>query len=251
MHIQFMQISTFIIAKNEAENLKLSLPKLAWCKDIVLIDDCSTDETIVVAQSFNALVHERKFDGFGAQKQFAVTKTKNIWVLNIDADEVLSNELINEINALKIDDNIVGYEIPIRHVFLGKIFKYGKESKFYHLRLFNKEKGNFNSAKVHEKVMVNGNIKKLDNVILHYSYKDLNHYFDKFNRYTSIGAQKLKEKGKSRNLAFTLLSFPIYFVKHYLIYRNFMNGKAGFIWSYLNAWYHVVKYLKLRELNKL
>lgn len=246
----FMQISTIIIAKNEAENLNQSLPKLAWCKDIVLIDDCSIDNTKQIAELFKTNVFERKFDGFGTQKQFAVSKTQNNWVLNIDADEVLSDELIKEINALNLDDNYNGYEIPIRHVFLGKIFQYGKESKYYHLRLFNKAKGNFDDAKVHEKVILQGNTKKLEHVILHYSYKNLDHYFEKLNRYTTIGAQKLKAKGKSRNLVFTILSFPIYFFKHYVIYRNFMNGKAGFIWSYLNAWYHVVKYLKLRELNQ-
>lgn len=246
-----MKISTFIIAKNEAENLRRSLPKLAWCSDISVIDDCSVDETKLIAQSFKATVHERKFDGFGTQKQFAVTKTQHKWVLNIDADEVLTDELIKEIDALIFDDDVVGYEIPIQLVFLGKIFKYGKESKYYHLRLFNKEKGNFDDAQVHEKVKIEGSVKKLKCVILHYSYKNLNQYFEKFNSYTSICAHKLRCKGKSRGLILIILSFPFYFVKHYFIYRNFLNGKSGFIWSYLNAWYHVVKYLKLRELNKI
>ncbi|NQW42137.1 MAG: glycosyltransferase family 2 protein [Bacteroidetes bacterium] len=244
-----MSISTIIIAKNEAENLKISLPKLHWCKDIVLVDDNSTDETIKIAEQFGCRVFTRIFDGFGTQKQFAVSQALNNWVLNIDADEVLTDELIEEIQILKLNNEISGYELPIRHVFLDKIFKYGKESRYYHLRLFNKLEGNFDSASVHEKVILKGNVLKLQNVILHNSYKNLDHYFEKFNRYTSIGAEKLKEKGKSRNLLMSIVSFPIYFFKHYILYRNFLNGKAGFIWSYLNAWYHVVKYLKLNELN--
>ncbi len=245
-----MPVSTIIIAKNEAANLKLSLPQLKWCSDIVLIDDNSTDETLAIAESFGCRVFKRTFDGYGIQKQFAVSKAQNQWILNIDADEVLSDELVEEIAQLNLEDNeIVGYEIPIRHVFLGKVFKYGKESRFYHLRLFNKSKGNFDDAKVHEKVHLNGKVLKLQNVILHYSYKDLEHYFEKLNRYTSIGAAKLKENGKSRNLLLTVAGMPFYFIKHYFIYGNILNGKAGFIWSYLNAWYHVVKYLKLYELN--
>lgn len=245
-----MSISTIIIAKNEADNLKLSLPRLSWCKDIVLIDDNSTDETVAVAESFGCRVFNRTFDGFGTQKQYAESKAQNEWLLNIDADEVLSDELIIEINGLNLaDQSIAGYKIPIRHVFLGKVFLYGKESKYFHLRLYNKNKGNFNDAKVHEKVHLNGKSSSLKSFILHYSYKDLNHYFEKFNRYTASGALKLKEKGKSRNVFFSILGFPFYFMKHYIVQGNVLNGKAGFIWSYLNAWYHVVKYLKLNELN--
>lgn len=245
-----MSISVIIIAKNEADNLKLSLPKLHWCNDIILVNDNSNDQTVEVATQFGCKIFNRTFDGFGTQKQFAVEQTMHNWVLNIDADEVLSDELVQEILAIDFNKpNTVGYTIPIRHVFLGKIFLHGKESNFNHLRLFNKLSGNFDDAKVHEKVQLNGPIEALKNVVLHYSYKDLKHYFDKFNQYTSIGALKLKEKGKSRSLFFSVTSFPFYFIKHYFIYGNFMNGREGFIWSYLSAWYHVVKYLKLHELN--
>ncbi len=246
----FMQISTFIIVKNEAENLILSLPKLYWCKDIVLVDDMSTDDTIEIAKKYNATIYNKKMDGFGAQKQYAASKTQNKWVLNLDADEILSDKLIEELKNLDLNNNISGYEIARRHVFLGKIFMYGKESKAYHLRLFNKENGNFNDAKIHEKVILKGNTLKLKHEILHYSYRNLNQYFEKFNTYTTKGALKLNSKGKTRSLLFIFLSFPFYFFKHYIIYRNFMNGKIGFIWSSLNAWYHLIKYLKLWELNR-
>lgn len=245
-----MRISAVIIARNEAENLSKSLPKLSWCDEIVLVDDESSDSTVDVALSFGVKVHSRKFDGFGTQKKFAVSKASNNWILNIDADEVLSDELIAEISQLKEDNQTNAFTIPIRHVFLGKIFRYGKESSYRHLRLFNRNHGNFDEAAVHEKVHIEGQIGNLKNIILHYSYKNLDHYFEKFNKYTQIGAVKLKSKGKSRSLIACLASFPIYFFKHYFIYRNFLNGWQGFVWSYLNAWYHTVKYLKLYELNR-
>ena len=245
-----MQISVVIIAKNEGENLKRSLPKLHWCDDIVLIDDCSTDQTTETALAFGAKVFQRAFDGFGTQKQFGVSKTQHNWVLNIDADEVMEDDLIQEILSLKEQDGISAYELSIRHVFLGRVFLHGKESNYPHLRLFDKRKGNFNQALVHEKVEHTGKTSRLKGIILHYSYKNLEHYFQKFNTYTQAGAIKLKEKGKSRSIALSILSFPIYFIKHYLVYGNFMNGKEGFIWSYLNAWYHTVKYIKLYELNQ-
>jgi glycosyltransferase involved in cell wall biosynthesis len=245
-----MQISVIIIAKNEAENLKRSLQKLHWCDDIVLIDDCSSDQTAEIAASFGAKVFQRAFDGFGTQKQFAVAQTQYPWVLNLDADEVMEDALIQEILALNESEEISAYELPIQHVFLGKVFKHGKESNYPHLRLFNKNKGNFNDAVVHEKVITSGKTLRLKGKALHYSYKNLEHYFQKLNSYTQAGAIKLKEKGKSRSLFLCILSFPIYFVKHYFVYGNILNGKEGFIWSYLNAWYHTVKYLKLYELNQ-
>jgi glycosyltransferase involved in cell wall biosynthesis len=223
---------------------------LHWCDDIVLIDDFSSDQTAEIAKSFGAKVFQRAFDGFGAQKQFAVAHTHSEWVLNLDADEVMEDALIIEILSLKETEDISAYELPIQHVFLGKVFKYGKESNYPHLRLFNKNKGNFNDAVVHEKVITQGKTLLLKGKVLHFSYKNLEHYFQKFNSYTQAGAKKLKEKGKSRALFLCVLSFPLYFFKHYFVYRNVLNGKEGFIWSYLNAWYHTVKYLKLYELNQ-
>ncbi|HEY1045935.1 MAG TPA: glycosyltransferase family 2 protein [Bacteroidia bacterium] len=245
-----MRISAVIIAKNEADNLKMSLPKLNWCDEIILVDDESTDDTAEIAKSFGAKVFERKFDGFGLQKRYGVSLAQNDWILNIDADEVLSEELIKEISTLKELNEINAYRIPIRHFFLGKAFNYGKESKYLHLRLFNKKFGNFDEAAVHEKVHVKGKIHNLNHIIFHHSYRDLSHYFRKFNHYTDIGAAKLKEKGKSRSLLMCLAAFPIYFFKHLIIYLNILNGWQGFVWSYLNAWYHTVKYLKLYELNQ-
>jgi glycosyltransferase involved in cell wall biosynthesis len=245
-----VRVSVVIIAKNEADNLRLSLPRLHWCDEIIVVDDNSIDNTAEVAKEFGAKIFQRTFDGFGTQKRFAVAKANNDWVLNIDADEVLSDALIAEIQQLEATQNCNAYNIPIRHVFLGRIFMHGKESAYKHLRLFNKQYGNFDEAEVHEKVQVSGSILNLKEVILHYSYKNLSHYFTKFNQYTDIGAQKLKAKGKTRSLIGCILGFPVYFIKHYFVYRNFLNGWQGFVWSYLNAWYHTVKYLKLYTLNQ-
>jgi glycosyltransferase involved in cell wall biosynthesis len=244
-----VKISTIIIAKNEADNLKKTLPRLHWCDDIVVIDDNSTDETAQIAAAFKARVFKRSFDGFGPQKQFAVTQTVNEWVLNIDADEYLSDALIEELNQLSPPAKTDAFQIPIQHVFLGKVFKYGKESSYPHTRLFNKQTANFDDAIVHEKVKHNEQLGKLKGRILHYSYRDKAHYFEKLEKYAQQGAIKLKAKGKRRPLWLSYTLYPIYFLKHYLVYGNILNGYAGFTWSYLSAWYHTLKYIKLYQLN--
>ncbi len=129
-----MPISVVIITKNEEENLRKSLPQLSWCEDIVVVDDNSSDQTVSVAESYGCQVHRRAFDGFGTQKQFAVSKTKFNWVLNIDADEVLTDDLVQELKQLDLSgDEPCGYMVPIRHVFMGKVFRHGKESRFFKL----------------------------------------------------------------------------------------------------------------------
>ena len=102
---------------------------------------------------------------------------------------------------------------------------------------------------MHEKVETTQKIARLQHVILHYSYRNIEHYVEKLNIYTTLGAKNLHSKKKSRHPILSILSFPYYFFNHYIIRGNIWNGKAGFVWSWLNACYHVVKYLKLDELN--
>lgn len=238
-----------MICKNEAANLRRSLPALKWCDDVVVVDSFSDDDTVKVAGESGARVVQRKFDGYGTQKRFAVGLARHDWVLNIDADEVLSDELIQELTSLPETVELNAYSIPRRHVFMGHIFRYGHESALHLIRLFNKTMCNFDEAPVHEKVVTKGKTGRLRSVMLHYSYRDLNHFFEKLNSYSHSGAVKLRDKGRSRPLFLCLAWTPFYFIKHYFIYLNILNGKAGLIWSVLNAWYHTAKYLKLYELN--
>jgi hypothetical protein len=194
-------------------------------------------------------IFHQPFKGFGVQKRFAVEQAKNKWVLNIDADEICTTELQEEIQALlKMGPCVEAYEIPRQLFFLGKIFRFGRESKQYQTRLFDKSKVNFNTAVVHEKVEAK-NKKKLNNVLVHYSYHNLSQYFYKFNIYTTKGAQLLKEQNRSRHPLLIVAFWPFYFFKFYIIERNFMNGFPGFVWSALSSYYVLVKYIKRYELG--
>jgi hypothetical protein len=132
-------------------------------------------------------------------------------------------------------------------VFFGKIFHYGKESKKYYMRLFDKTKGGFNAKRVHEGVEFNGTTKKLKEKIYHYSYKNIAHYFEKFNKYSSLGANLAFENSKKKSMALILVSLPFYFIRYYFLEGNFKNKLEGFYWSVFNAFYHFVKYIKIKE----
>ena len=126
------KLSVFIITYNEERILDKCLNKLSWVDEIVVVDSGSTDATLAICKKYHVKVFHNDFQGFGAQKQFALEKTSNDWVMSLDADEILSNELIDEIQTvLSTTSTYNGYYIKRKHVFLGKIFDYGHESKQY------------------------------------------------------------------------------------------------------------------------
>ena len=152
------KISVFIIAYNEEKIIAKCLEKLNFADEVVVIDSGSSDKTVAICEKFGAKVIYNKFENFGIQKQFALNQTSNNWVLSLDADEVLSDELIDEIKKIDFSKPTNGFLIPRTHVFLDKIFKFGSENKKLILRFFNKQHGNFVENKVHETIQVAGKI---------------------------------------------------------------------------------------------
>ena len=246
-----IKISCVIITYNEEENLSDCLNSINWCDEIIIVDSGSSDKTVEIAEKFGAKVFKKDFAGYGEQKQYAVSLASNDWIFSIDADEIITKELQESIlKRFSSSDLPEGFLIHRRLFFLEKEFKYGRESKELILRLFNRKFGNFNSAKVHETVELKGSIEKLSGLLLHNSYKSLNQYFEKFDRYTTKAAEELFEKGKGRNIVLTYLLFPVYFFKNYIVDRNFLNGRKGMTWAFYSSYYPVVKYSKLRKLYK-
>lgn len=248
----FGKVSAVIITYNEEANIRRTLKQLHWCDEIVIVDSYSTDNTVAICREFNCTIFFREFDGYGSQKRFAVSKAENDWVLCIDADEVLSDELVNEIINIPANEVMShsGFSFRMNLVFLGKEFKHGKESGRYFTRLFNKQEGGFTNDKVHEAIKVNGPVKKLNNIILHYSYTSLHQCLEKNNRYSTYSAEMAFSKGKDKPMAVILLGLPFNFIKYYFVERNMLNGMKGFYWSVFSSYYHFSKHVKLKELRQ-
>ncbi len=243
------KISAVIITLNSAATLEATLNALKWCDEIVVVDSGSSDATQDIALRHGCRFFDHPFDGYGAQKQYATSLASHDWILSIDSDEVVSAELQAELKSLFSGDDLpyAGFRIPISLVFMGRLFRHGKEANLLHLRLYNRKFGGFNDDKLHEKVVVQGAVKKLKNVIIHHSYRDLAHYFDKFNRFTSYAAIDALRKKKKVSQLKILLKFPAAFFIAYFLQLNFLNGFPGFVWSVNSAYYNLVKYLKLYE----
>jgi glycosyltransferase involved in cell wall biosynthesis len=246
-----MHLSIVIITLNNQRTIKEVLTAVfGWANEIVVVDSGSSDKTLEIAKEFGCSISYRKFDGFGKQKNFAVNQATNDWVFVVDADEVVTPELKNEISHALIKSDYQGFMIPNTLVFLGRIMRFGREYKLPHLRLFNRKFGNYNDNEVHEDILVEGKIGALSNHVLHFSYADISDVLEKTNKYTTLGAIDLKKRGKNASIFKIITKFPITFITEYLLRLNFLNGFEGFIWSFLGGVGTALKYLKLRELNK-
>jgi glycosyltransferase involved in cell wall biosynthesis len=243
-------ISVFIIAYNEEKIIAKCLEKLQWANEIVVVDSGSTDNTVAICEKYGAKVIYNKFENFGIQKQFALNQTSNNWVLSLDADEVLSDELIQELQSLNLSDNTYGYLIPRTHVFLNKIFLYGSENKKPILRFFDKTRGRFQENKVHEVIEVSGKLGTLKNDMLHYTVFDISTAIQKQVKYSILSGEFLFEKGKNASLFKVIIKFPFEFIRVYFIQLNLLNGYQGFVWSMLAAFGSFIKYAKLYDLHQ-
>jgi glycosyltransferase involved in cell wall biosynthesis len=244
------KISVFIITFNEEKIIKKCLEKLHWANEIVVLDSGSTDDTVSICNLYGAKVFFNKFDGFGKQKQLALSHTKNDWVLSLDADEILSDKLIKEIQDNKYSDTISAYNILITQVFLNKKFRFGAENKRPKLRLFNKKYGNFTPDEVHETITIKGKIKSFRNEVLHYTVIDLETSLRKCIQYANLGSELLHKKGKRTTILKPIFKLPFDFFRAYFFQLNFLNGYQGFVWSLFVGISGFLKYANLYEKQK-
>ena len=184
-----MKISATIITFNEEKNIKRCLESLEGVvKEIVVIDSFSTDKTIEICKQYTTKIYQNSFEGYGSQKNFATNKTENDWILSIDADEVLSEELKNSISMLKQNAITNPYTFSRITNFCGKWIKYGGWYPDTQLRLWNKNHGLWNDSKVHERIELNKHttIGKLKGDLLHYSYYTFEEYLHRINKYSDL-----------------------------------------------------------------
>jgi len=247
------KISAVIITLNEADRLPATLDALTWCDEVLIVDSGSTDETMVICRRYsNCRIIQRPFQGYGPQKRFAVEQATHDWVLSLDADEVpdaAAQAAIRERLSCDLRD-MAGFHIRRPVVFLGRVFRRGRPARERVLRLFDRRCGTFTDAAVHEKVRVEGRTGDLAGCLLHYSYRDLDDYFRKFNAYTSVMARQMFEAGRSTGIGRIAVRPCWGFFQIYLLQGNWLNGFPGFVWALLGAYYKTVKYLKLYELRR-
>ena len=243
-------LSVIIITKNEQDNIENCLESVKWADEIIVVDSGSTDSTEEICRRYTDNFYVKDWPGFGIQKQRALDLATHEWVLSIDADERVTPELKNEIiSVLSSNSNVNGYLIPRLSNYLGKDIRHAGWYPDYTLRLVREGKSHFTKDIVHEKMVVDGNINKLNNHFLHYPYKDIAHHMQKLNSYSSLSAEKMHASGKC--ISWPMIFFKAFFgfVRAYILRKGFLDGWQGFVVSVSTAVSVYYKYLKLKELE--
>ena len=250
------KISVIVITRNEEKNIRGCLDSVKWADEIVLIDQTSTDKTLEIAGEYTNKIFITEYKGFcEPDRMFAISKTSNEWILYIDADERISDNLRDEIISLlgRGEDKFDAYYIPRKTFFLGEWIK-GCGWQMDLIRLFKKDKVVF-SDKIHQDGQSLGRAGYLKGHILHYSYRGLTEYFEKFNQYTSIMAEEEYKKGlrvgKSNFLPLFLMKPAYVMLRKYFWQKGFKEGFAGFFISFSAALGIFVSYAKVWEKQKV
>lgn len=245
------KLSVVIITLNEEDCIGRALKSIENIADeIIIVDSGSTDKTIEIAKRFGAKIYFRKFDNYGAQKNYAAEKAKGEWILSLDADEEISIELANEIQQYitKSQQTFVAFSIPRKNIILGKFIKYTRWQPELdrHVWLWRKDSGKW-SGDVHEEVEIfNGSIGKLINPKIHYQYDTVREFLSMMNNYSEIESNE-----KNKRISFSILRLiidPVYnFLIRYFYRFGLLDGWRGFVLSYLMALYHFEVWIKVWE----
>jgi glycosyltransferase involved in cell wall biosynthesis len=249
-----IKISSLIIAKNEEANIKRCIESQLNCIDeiFILLDDSTSDSSEIIIKTYPQVRYEKiKWLGYSETKSYGLTKLSHKWVLWLDADEELTAELQQTLTAFKQSKpQFNAYSIARRAYFLGKWIKHCGWYPGRVVRLFDKEKSVFSNNDVHEKLNVNGAIGELNTDINHYTDPTIEHYYDKFNRYTSLAAKDFSKKKSKVSLSDLILRPIFIFIKMYFIRGGFLDGRHGFILSVFSANYVFTKYAKIWEASR-
>jgi glycosyltransferase involved in cell wall biosynthesis len=242
-------LSAIVITKNEERNIRECLESIKWTNEIVIVDAGSTDRTVEIAKEYTRNIYERPWDGYGAAKNYGLSQCTGDWVLSLDADERVTQELQKEILSAisSAGQQTAALSMPRRANFLGAWIDHCGWYPGRITRVFRRSAGRFSDEKVHERLEIQGMIIPLQSDLLHYTDPDLRHYFEKFNKYTSLAAEELTEHKKEFSL-FKLVVNPFWvFVKMYFFRLGFLDGIPGLILCVLSANYVFTKYAKLWE----
>ena len=246
-----MALSVVLITQNAAGQLADCLASVAFADEVVVIDSGSTDGTVALAERYGARVVTKEWLGFGRQKQFAVEQAANDWVLCLDADERVSPELAASLVREMEAPAAPVYRMPRRNRFLGRWLRHGEGYPDWSPRLFDRRNARWSDDPVHEKVLYAVTPGTLEGDLLHDSAEDLGRYLDKQNRYTTLAAEQLYERGRNAG-AFELLASPaVRFLKFYVLRLGFLDGIAGLVHIGIGCMNSYLKYAKLIELRRM
>jgi len=245
-------VSVIMITLNEAHRLPATLQALQWAQEIIIVDAGSTDDTLAIAKQWATRVEHHAWSGFGAQKNHALSLANLPWVLSVDADEIVSPELAQEIQSF-VERDGGGYlagTLPRLSRYCGREMRHSGWWPDPVCRLFKRGHGRFSDDLVHEKIITDGPMVNLQGLLLHDSFQNLDQVLHKLNQYSREGALNLHRNGRTSSLSKAIGHGLWAFFRTYVLKRGFLDGREGFILAVSNAEGTYYRYLKLMYLGE-
>jgi glycosyltransferase involved in cell wall biosynthesis len=243
-------ISTAIICKNEEKNIRNCIESTKWTDEIIVVDGLSTDKTKEIAEGLGAKVFLNEFRSFKEQREFALSKCSGDWILVLDADEICSTGLKNEIQDVltTVIPEICGFRIPRKNYFLGKWIRHCGWYPSYQMRFFRKDAVKVKNRLVHEGYEIDGKTYTLICAILHNTVQSISEYTERINHYSTLQAIEKREKGAG---FWKILLKPSFSCIHkYIFQGGFLDGVEGLMVTYFHIMTNMLTLMKIREMNK-
>jgi glycosyltransferase involved in cell wall biosynthesis len=241
-------LSVAVVTLNEEERLRACLESVVWADEIVVVDAGSSDKTMAIAREFTDRALFRAWEGYGAQKNFALGQCRGDWILSLDADERVSDALREEIRAALVSGGPeVGFYLPRQNLFQGRWVRHGGLYPDWQLRLFRRGRGAFVERAVHESVRVDGPAGRMGAPLVHESYRSIGDAVARLNRYSDLAAMELALAGQGGRLVDLLIRPAWRFVSMYLLRGGFLDGWRGLVLAALHAHYVFLRAAKVRE----
>jgi glycosyltransferase involved in cell wall biosynthesis len=250
--VSLPRVSGVVICFNEEETIAACLESLAWCDEIVVVDSNSTDRTREIARRYTDKLIEQPFLGYVKQKNFALERAAHDWVVSLDADEVLTPELADEIRRelAANDGSIAGYQLDRVTYFLGAWHDAGDWYPDWQLRVFPRSRGHWVGRDPHDRVELDGPTRRLQHRLEHRNYRDLSDQIQTIDRFSRYQARAMFDEGVRFRLIDLLFRPAFRFFKGYVLRRGFSKGLPGFLICVSSAYYVFMKYAKLWELER-
>jgi glycosyltransferase involved in cell wall biosynthesis len=244
-------LSATVIARNEAGSVARAIRSLACADEVIIVDGGSTDETASIARSLGARVIDHPFTSFAAQKNFASAEARHDWILSLDADEELDPRAQQALADWKTSSpQAAGYRWARCARYLGRWIRHSGWYPDYKLRLFDRRRGGWEGAYVHESVTVEGSVETLPGEIRHYTCNTLQEHRERIEFYTDLAAREMFERGQQAPRVMRWLLPPWVFAQTYLFRAGVLDGWQGLLIARMAAQYVTRKFQKLEGLRQ-
>jgi len=242
-------LSVVVLTKNEEQRIAACLDSVRWADEIIVVDDESTDRTVEMVRKYTDRIFIRKMDVEGKHRNWAYSKAKNTWVFSLDADEIVTPELREEIKmVLSKNPKENGFTVPRRNYIGNYWVKYGGWYPSPQLKLFRKDKFRYEEVAVHPRAFMDDPCGHLKKDLIHYSYRNLEDFFAKLNNQTTREAQKWFNQHKPMGLGKFLWRTFDRFMRTYVGRKGYRDGFIGFVIAFNAGLYQFISYLKYREI---